>query len=94
MMAYERFESAQDNFGKFVHHFQPETKKLEKILIKLYKQNLLFNQTWINERLLPTYKLSHTHTHIYIYIYIYIYIELGKVVVVSLNDTKKNAMSD
>ena len=46
---YERFESAQDNFGKFIHQFHPETKtlikKLERILIKLYRQNisLLFN---------------------------------------------------
>ena len=67
MMAYERSESTQDNFGKFLHQFQPETKtlirKLERILIKLYRQNmaLLFNQTCLNERLLPNY--------IYIYIY-------------------------
>ena len=38
-------------FGKFIHQFQPETKtlirKLERILIKSYRQNvsLLFNQT-------------------------------------------------
>ena len=50
-MAYERSENAWDNFGKFIHQFQPETKtliwKLERILIKLYWQNvsLLFNQT-------------------------------------------------
>ena len=35
MMAYERSESNWDNFGKFIHQFQPETKtlimKLEKI---------------------------------------------------------------
>ena len=45
MIAYERSESARDNFGKFIHQFQPETKtlikKLERILIKLYRQNLL-----------------------------------------------------
>ena len=39
MMAYERSESAQDNFGKFIDQFQPETKtlsrKLERILKKL-----------------------------------------------------------
>ena len=44
MMAYERFESAWENFGKFIQ-FQPETKtlmrKLERILIKLYRQKLL-----------------------------------------------------
>ena len=68
-------ESAWNSFGKFIHQFQPETKtltrKLEQILIKLYKQNvsLLFNQTCLNEILL----LNHTHTHTYIYIYIYIY---------------------
>ena len=62
MMAYEGFESAWDNFGKFIHQFQPETKtllrKLERILNKLYKQNLslLFNET-----------------RLYIYIYIYIH---------------------
>ena len=37
MMAYERSESAGDNFGKFIHQFQPETKivlrKLERVLI-------------------------------------------------------------
>ena len=48
-MAYEKSESAGDNFGKSIHQFQPETKtlirKLDKILIKLYRQNvsLLFN---------------------------------------------------
>ena len=62
------FESTQDNFGKFIHQFQPETKKLirklERILIKLYRQNvsLLFNQTCLNEQLQPHY----TYTHIYI----------------------------
>ena len=77
MMAYKRSESAQDNFGKFIHQFQPETKtlirKLERILMKFYKRNVssLSNQTCLNERLLPNH--THTHTHIYIYIYIYIY---------------------
>ena len=78
MMAYEAAESAQDNFGKFIYQFQPETKtlirKLERILNELYRQNvsLLFNETCLNERLLPNH--THTHTHIYIYIYIYIYL--------------------
>ena len=76
MMAYEGSESARDNFGKFIHQFQPETKtlirKLERILIKSYRQivSLLFNETCLNERLLPNYT-QHTHTYIYIYIYIY-----------------------
>ena len=39
MMAYERSESTWDNFGKFIHKFQPETKtlirKLERISKKL-----------------------------------------------------------
>ena len=67
MMAYARFESARDNFGKFIHQFLPETKtlnmKLERILIKLYRQNvfLLSNKTRLNERLLPNY--THTHTY-------------------------------
>ena len=60
----QAFQSTWDKFGKFIHQFQPETKtlirKLERILRKLYRQNmsLLFNQTCLNERLLPKY----THT--------------------------------
>ena len=71
MMAYEGSESARDNFGKFIHQFQPETKtlirKLERVLIKLYRQNVS----------LP-FKETHTHTHTHIYIYIYIYILLNQ----------------
>ena len=49
MMAYERSESAQDNFEKFIYQFQPETKTI--ILNKLYRQNLslLFNETCLNK---------------------------------------------
>ena len=55
MIAYEGSESAQDNFGKFIYQFQPETKtlirRLERILNKLYKLNLSlsFNETYLNE---------------------------------------------
>ena len=92
MMAYEWSESARDNFGKFIYQFKPKTKvrvrKLERILIKLYRLHmcLLFTQTCLNEGLLPTanthtythtrthiHTHTHTHTHIYIYLYIYIY---------------------
>ena len=65
MMAYERFDSTWNNFGKFIRQLQPETKaliqKLERILIKSYWHNvsLLFNNIYI---------------YIYIYIYICIYI--------------------
>ena len=40
---------------------------IPRILIKLYRQNLslLFNETCLNERLLPNY--THTHTYIYIF---------------------------
>ena len=77
MMSYERSENTQDNFGKFIYQFQPETKtlirKLKRILIKLYRPNvsLLFNQTCLNERLQPYYTHTHTHTHALIYMYIY-----------------------
>ena len=41
-MADEKSESSRDNFGKFIHQFQPETKtlirKFERILIKFYSQ--------------------------------------------------------
>ena len=84
MMVYEGSESARDNFGKFIYQFQPETKtlirKLERILNKLYKQNLssLFIETYLNVQLLPNYTHTHTHTHTHIYIYIYIYYELNQ----------------
>ena len=74
MMAYESSESTWDNFGKFLHQFQTETKtlirKFERILIKIYRQNvsLLFNQTGLNEKLLPKSTHTHTHTHTHIYI--------------------------
>ena len=61
MMAYEGSESARDKFRKFIYQFQHETKtlirKLERILNKLYRQNLslLFNETCLNEQLLPNY---------------------------------------
>ena len=81
-MAYGKSESIEDNFGKFIHQFTPETKtlirKLDRIFKKLYRQNvfLLFDQICLNERLLPNYTErqtdrqtdTHTHTHIYIYI--------------------------
>ena len=61
MTAYEVSESARDNFGTFIYLFQPETKtiigKLERILNKLYRQNvyLLLNEAYLNERLLRNY---------------------------------------
>ena len=80
-MASEGSKSARDNFGKFTHQFQPETKtlirKLERILNKLYGQNLslLFNEICLNEQLLPNYTHTHhTHSHIHTHTYIYIYI--------------------
>ena len=54
MMAYEWFKIALENFGKFIHKFQPESKtrisKLERIILELCRQNvsLLFNQTCLN----------------------------------------------
>ena len=70
-------------FGNFIHQFQSVTKtlirKLERILIELYRQNvsLSLTKTHLNERLLnknPYVTHTHTHTHTHIYIYIYIYI--------------------
>ena len=76
-------ESGRDNFGKFIYQFPPETKtfirKLDRILDRLYRQNLslIFNEPCLKERLLRNYTHTHTHTHIYIYIYIYIYIQIS-----------------
>ena len=73
MMAYERPKSAWNNFSKFIKQLQAKTKtlvrKLERILIKLNRQNvpLSFNQTCLNEGLLPNYTHTQTHTHTYIY---------------------------
>ena len=50
MIVYERSEGARNNFGKFISQFQPKIETFlrnpERILIKLYRQNmsLLFNQ--------------------------------------------------
>ena len=47
--AYEKFETAREIFGKFINQLQPKIKtlvrKLQRILIKLYRQNesLFFN---------------------------------------------------
>ena len=45
IMADERLDSARDNFGKCIYQLQPKTKtlvgKLERILIKLYRQNII-----------------------------------------------------
>ena len=82
MLTNEGSESARDNFGRSIHQFQPETKtliwKLKRILIKLYRQNvfLLFNETCLNERLLPNYTHTHTHTHTHTLSHIYTY--MGK----------------
>ena len=46
MMAYERSKSAWDNFSKFIYQLPPKiktlVKKLERILIELYKQSCLY----------------------------------------------------
>ena len=58
VMVYEGSKSVLDNFSKFIYQLQPKTKtlakKLERILIKLYRQNVssLFN-----------------HIYLYIYVY-------------------------
>ena len=64
MMAYERSESAWNNFGIFIYRLQPKTKtlvrKLESILKNiLTKCVFIFSQTCLNKGLLP----NHTHTH-------------------------------
>ena len=84
-MAYERSKRACDNFGKFIYQFRPKTniliRKLERILIKLYRQNvsLLYNQICLNERLLPNWAHTQTHTHTYIYIYDIAFLESSSV---------------
>ena len=82
MIAYEWFESTQDNFDKFIYL---KTKtfiwKCERILKKYIDTIcfLLFNKC-LKENLLPqllththtdthTHRHTQTHTHIYIYIY-------------------------
>ena len=66
--------------------FQPETTTLISILIKLYRQNvsLLFNQTCLNERLLPNYTPTHTYNIIYCFLYIIVF-EFQTNAVMSIN---------
>ena len=51
-------------------------RKLERVLNKLYRQNLslLFNETCLNKRLLPNRTHTHTHTHTHTYTHICIYL--------------------
>ena len=78
-MAYERSESARGNFGKFIFQQLTKTKtfvmKLERILIKFYRQNvfLLFNQICLNEGLLPDYIYMCVCVCVYSYAYVSIY---------------------
>ena len=70
IMAYKGSKSTWGNFLIFIYQLQPKTKtlvrKFERILIKLYRHmSLLFNQTYLNEGLLPNY--THTHTHTYFF---------------------------
>ena len=64
MMAYEGSQSAQDNFGKFIHQFQTETKtlirKLERILNYTDKICLyyLMKHVYMND----CYLTAHAHT--------------------------------
>ena len=70
MMSDVWFESARNKFGKFIYQLQPKTetlvRKLERILIKLHRQNmpLLFNLTYLNERLLPNKHKIYTRQYI------------------------------
>ena len=63
------------NFGELIHDLQTNAKKvirkIERTERKLQKAKsaLVFNETCINEDILPKY----TNMYIYIYIYIYIY---------------------
>ena len=74
MMAYDGSKSASDNFGKFIYQFQPEAKtlirKLERILNKLYRQNLslLFIETY-----LCTYIFSSHALFIILWTFIYLF---------------------
>ena len=87
-MAYEVFECAQDDFGKFIYQLQSKTKtfgrELERMLIELYRHNasLVFKQTYLY--FFPSYNvwkhvrypslISHQPGVITQFRYIYIYI--------------------
>ena len=79
MMAYERSQSTMDNFGKFIHQFQPENKilirKIERIVIKSYRQHVFNIYSNIHKWKTAAQQHTHTHTHSLTYIYIYIYIK-------------------
>ena len=60
------------NFGNFLHQFDPDTRKSIRLIESTDRKtinaelSLLFNETCLNEKILPRY------TNIYIYIYKYI----------------------
>ena len=70
MMAQSQVESTWDihNYGKYINQFSPNTiksiRQYERINKKICQQkmSIMFNEIFINEKMLP----------IYIYIYIYI----------------------
>ena len=91
---------SHDNCVKFIHLFQPDNmtliRKLETILIRLLSQNvsLLFNDTYLHERLLPNYTHIHTHTNTHTYTYIYIYIYIWKPINTHIYVSKCNRKSN
>ena len=76
MMAQSRAESTRDtyNYGQYINQFPPNTIKVirefEWIQKKIcrHKMSIMFNETCINEEMLPKY------TYVYVYIYLYIVI--------------------
>ena len=82
MMAQSRAESTRDtyNYGQYINQFPPNTIKVirqfERIQKKICRHimSIMFNETCINEEMLPKYTYINIYTCMYIYIYIYIYI--------------------
>ena len=51
MMANDGSESARDNFGKFIHQFQHETKTLIRKLERILNKSMLLLEEMVNMKL-------------------------------------------
>ena len=89
-MTSEMVESAWASIGYFLHQLDQDIRRLEHLQLKILKkkESMVFNQTCLDNDLLPkyviyiyTYRYIHTHilykyTHMYIYTYSYKYIQM------------------
>ena len=67
--------------------YKTEQHNIDNTLNHKRNVSLLFNQTCLNERLLPNYTPTHTHIHTHTHIYIHIYIPTQLKIITQLAGT-------